>query len=487
MAILMMILIYIFFVLYYFLVLRLIRFRFFKFSPKLVTSYRAHGKWGDLIICFIPISWCLNIISNSNLLLRILEWQGETGLLTIRIRGKQWYWVYKFELKSFIDIINTTKIIGFNKNKQVNFINMSNTSMYIIFLNKRNNYDNLKLHWTQYFYTNSYSYKYHLNYTYNFYSINYKKVNYFLESDIQARINFKFLKNLLDFFKVSKYLYTANIKPESYYLLHNYIFNLGYPINLFNLVELKNCFKANLVKKQICVSTILENLRILKKVNYFKPLTLTCLKKNVFLSEPIQVVLQVNKYQAAYKESCLLQFLVIKQKRYIPKKYTNMYDNFDSIVFKEKQFCFFKKKNYFLSSYLNNKLKNSSKLLTLNLNKRLLRTKRILILPAHLNISLITNSFDVVHSWYVPGLGIKLDCVPGRSTHHNIYISSYGFYYGQCAEICGRYHHHMPIRICALPFEHFLIWWYNYSINVYMNFTKNRLNYNYLSLRYYTW
>jgi len=108
--------------------------------------------------------------------------------------------------------------------------------------------------------------------------------------------------------------------------------------------------------------------------------------------------MQVNKYQAAYKESCLSQFLVIKQKRYIPKKYTNMYDNFDSIVFKEKQFCFFKKKNYFLSSYLNNKLKNSSKLLTLNLNKRLLRTKRILILPAHLNISLITNSFDVVHS-----------------------------------------------------------------------------------------
>jgi hypothetical protein len=57
----------------------------------------------------------LNIISNSNLLLKILEWQGETGLLTIRIRGKQWYWVYKFELKSFNDIINTTKSIGFHK------------------------------------------------------------------------------------------------------------------------------------------------------------------------------------------------------------------------------------------------------------------------------------------------------------------------------------------------------------------------------------
>ena len=90
-------------------------------------------------------------------------------------------------------------------------------------------------------------------------------------------------------------------------------------------------------------------------------------------------------------------------------------------------------------------------------NRRLLRTKRILVLPARTNISIITNSFDVVHSWYIPGLGVKLDCVPGRSTHHSLYIDHVGFYYGQCAEICGRFHHHMPIRICALPFEHFLL------------------------------
>jgi len=51
-----------------------------------------------------------------------------------------------------------------------------------------------------------------------------------------------------------------------------------------------------------------------------------------------------------------------------------------------------------------------------------------------------------------------MDCVPGRSTHHTFYVDNAGFYYGQCAEICGRYHHHMPIRVCALPFEHFLIW-----------------------------
>jgi len=91
------------------------------------------------------------------------------------------------------------------------------------------------------------------------------------------------------------------------------------------------------------------------------------------------------------------------------------------------------------------------------LSRRMLRTRRTLVLPAHVNLTAITNSYDVIHSWFIPGLGLKIDCIPGRATHHTFYIDNVGFYYGQCAEICGRYHHHMPIRICALPFEHFLV------------------------------
>lgn len=102
--------------------------------------------------------------------------------------------------------------------------------------------------------------------------------------------------------------------------------------------------------------------------------------------------------------------------------------------------------------------------ISLPFNKRLLRTRRIVVLPAHVNISVITNSFDVVHSWFIPGLGIKMDCIPGRSTHHVLNIENVGFYYGQCAEICGRFHHHMPIRICALPFEHFMVWWHSFAM-----------------------
>ena len=103
--------------------------------------------------------------------------------------------------------------------------------------------------------------------------------------------------------------------------------------------------------------------------------------------------------------------------------------------------------------------KHKFEIISINLSRRLLRTKRTLVLPVHLNLNIITNSYDVIHSWFIPGLGLKLDCVPGRSTHHSFYIENIGFYYGQCAEICGRYHHHMPIRVCALNFEQFVLWW----------------------------
>jgi hypothetical protein len=45
----------------------------------------------------------------------MIEWQSESGLLTVRIRGKQWYWVYKFELKTFTDVFTVPKNIGHNK------------------------------------------------------------------------------------------------------------------------------------------------------------------------------------------------------------------------------------------------------------------------------------------------------------------------------------------------------------------------------------
>jgi heme/copper-type cytochrome/quinol oxidase subunit 2 len=170
-------------------------------------------------------------------------------------------------------------------------------------------------------------------------------------------------------------------------------------------------------------------------------------------------------------------YLAFKQKRYalrkkfpIKKKFKKLITNevSNESVSKDKlRLRVLVKNNYFstideksaLTDYkFLKKSKKHSEIIPVPLARRILRTKRTLVLPSHINITVITNSYDVVHSWFVPSLGVKMDCVPGRSTHHVLFIDSVGFYYGQCAEICGRYHHHMPIRICALPFEHFLLW-----------------------------
>jgi len=107
---------------------------------------------------------------------------------------------------------------------------------------------------------------------------------------------------------------------------------------------------------------------------------------------------------------------------------------------------------------------------------RLLKLNKMLILPTNLQITVITNSFDVIHSWFIPGLGIKMDCIPGRSTHHSLYIDIPGIYYGQCAEICGRFHHHMPIRICALYFDHYLLWFNHFFLTSVIDFDLEKQN-----------
>lgn len=94
------------------MILRSIKHRVFKMNVRLNTSFRSRGKWGDYLVTLIPLSWCLNILLNSNFILRMIEWQSESGALIVRIHGKQWYWVYKYDLSNVLSILNTPKNIG---------------------------------------------------------------------------------------------------------------------------------------------------------------------------------------------------------------------------------------------------------------------------------------------------------------------------------------------------------------------------------------
>nr|BAL46919.1 cytochrome c oxidase subunit II [Culicoides kibunensis] len=89
---------------------------------------------------------------------------------------------------------------------------------------------------------------------------------------------------------------------------------------------------------------------------------------------------------------------------------------------------------------------------------RLLDVDNRIILPTNSQIRVIVSAMDVLHSWTVPSLGVKIDATPGRLNQTNIFMNRSGLYYGQCSEICGVNHSFMPIVIEAIPTKYFIKW-----------------------------
>lgn len=79
---------------------------------------------------------------------------------------------------------------------------------------------------------------------------------------------------------------------------------------------------------------------------------------------------------------------------------------------------------------------------------RLLSVDNSAKIPSKRHIRILVTSADVLHSWAVPSLGIKVDACPGRLNQTSTYLSRSGVkHYGQCSEICGVNHGFMPIVI----------------------------------------
>ena len=91
-------------------------------------------------------------------------------------------------------------------------------------------------------------------------------------------------------------------------------------------------------------------------------------------------------------------------------------------------------------------------------SKRLMETDNRVVLPVGKKIRLLLTADDVLHSWGVPSLGIKLDTVPGRLNETWVEIKREGVYYGFCSELCGVNHSFMPIAIEAVSEADFNAW-----------------------------
>lgn len=90
---------------------------------------------------------------------------------------------------------------------------------------------------------------------------------------------------------------------------------------------------------------------------------------------------------------------------------------------------------------------------------RLLDVDKQLILPTNIHTRILVTAADVLHSWAIPSLGIKIDAVPGRINQVGIFLKRQGVFYGQCSELCGVNHGFMPIAIKAVDYKEFLKWY----------------------------
>lgn len=89
---------------------------------------------------------------------------------------------------------------------------------------------------------------------------------------------------------------------------------------------------------------------------------------------------------------------------------------------------------------------------------RLLEADHRIVIPLESPIRILVAAEDVLHSWAVPTLGVKIDAVPGRLNQTAFVASRAGIFYGQCSEICGANHSFIPIVVEAVPLEHFENW-----------------------------
>jgi cytochrome c oxidase subunit 2 len=107
---------------------------------------------------------------------------------------------------------------------------------------------------------------------------------------------------------------------------------------------------------------------------------------------------------------------------------------------------------------------------------RLLETDNRIIIPYNSKTRILVTSSDVIHSWTIPSIGIKIDGSPGRINQRKIIIIRPGLFLGQCSEICGTNHRFIPIIIEAINIKEFIKWIKNFNSLSFLNASIGLLN-----------
>lgn len=89
---------------------------------------------------------------------------------------------------------------------------------------------------------------------------------------------------------------------------------------------------------------------------------------------------------------------------------------------------------------------------------RLLEVNNRLVIPFNTQTRILVTAADVLHSWAIPSLGIKVDATPGRINQTRFLLKYPGLFFGQCSEICGSVHSFIPIVIESTLKNNFINW-----------------------------
>ncbi|MFC3001001.1 cytochrome c oxidase subunit II [Falsiroseomonas tokyonensis] len=81
-----------------------------------------------------------------------------------------------------------------------------------------------------------------------------------------------------------------------------------------------------------------------------------------------------------------------------------------------------------------------------------------LVIPVGANIRVLSTGQDVIHSFFIPSLGVQRYSIPGRTLETWMRADRPGTFYGQCNQICGVNHWFMPIVVRAVPPAEFEAW-----------------------------
>jgi cytochrome c oxidase subunit 2 len=89
---------------------------------------------------------------------------------------------------------------------------------------------------------------------------------------------------------------------------------------------------------------------------------------------------------------------------------------------------------------------------------RLLGVDNPIVIPVNKVVEIETAGADVIHSWSLPEMGVKMDAIPGRLNHTWFKANHTGTFYGQCSELCGAKHAFMPIEVKVVTDAEYAAW-----------------------------